>query len=98
MASESPPPQDSISPPSPKREEVKVLHGFGLWDSDLDTSSMDGEDEAESEAVEVAAANSPSALSCGSDKVSVWGDGHGKSTSSRLAKQMLTVFFLRRRA
>ena len=54
---------------------------------------MDGEDEAEGEAVEVAAANSPSALSCGSDKVSVWGDGHGKSTSSRLAKQMLTVFF-----
>ena len=90
MASESPPPQDSISPPSPKREEVKVLHGFGLWDSDLDASSMDGEDEAEGEAASV---DSPSALSCGSEKVSVWGDGHGKSNYSRLAKHMLTVFF-----
>ena len=49
---------------------------------------MDGEDEAEGEAVaQAAAANaavdspSPSALSCGSDKVSVWGDGHGKCNS-----------------
>ena len=75
----SPPPVDSISPPSPKREEIKVLHGFGLWDSDLDASSMDGEGEA----VEAANVQSPSALSCGSDKVSVWGDGHGKSNSLR---------------
>ena len=79
MASESSPPQDTVFPPSLKREEIKVLHGFGLWDSNLDASSIDGEDEA----VEAASVSvqSPSALSCGLDKVSVWGDGHGKSNS-----------------
>ena len=79
MASKSPPPQDSVSPPSPKREEIKVLHGFGLWDSNLDASSMDGEDEA----VEAASVSvqSPSALSCSSEKVSMWSDGHSKSNS-----------------
>ena len=45
------------------------------------------QDNGEGEAVEAAnvsqAVQSPSALSCGSDKVSVWGDGDGKSNILR---------------